>query len=214
MHNKTKGVIAGVAGIALLAGGSTFALWKDSANVVGGVITAGNLDVATSAALAWKDVSDDRENHPIKDLTAFRMVPGDTIQGTLGIDAALEGDNMVADLGFTLAGKPVAEKPNLADKVDITYTVSDANGKPLEGLAGVSLGDASRLTLRSTDNGEPADLGIREVPAALDGKTDFVVVVTATFTGETTGRDYAQAAVDLQHLGVTLTQSRTPGTGA
>ena len=30
MKNKTKGVIAGLAGLALLSGGATFALWTDT----------------------------------------------------------------------------------------------------------------------------------------------------------------------------------------
>ena len=53
MNNKTKGLVAGLAGAAVLAGGSTFALWSDSDSVDGGAITAGNLDVAAIGTPAW-----------------------------------------------------------------------------------------------------------------------------------------------------------------
>ena len=103
MNNKTKGAIAGIAGIALLAGGTTFALWNDGVNVDGGIITAGNLDVATVGTTQWVDTSANRTDagHTI-DLNDFKIVPGDTIQGTFGIAAALQGDNLVANLGLSL----------------------------------------------------------------------------------------------------------------
>ncbi|MFF2269348.1 SipW-dependent-type signal peptide-containing protein [Cellulosimicrobium cellulans] len=60
MNTKIKGVVAGVAGGALLLGaGGTFALWHDEAGVAGGTIRSGLLDVETQET-RWFDVSPDR----------------------------------------------------------------------------------------------------------------------------------------------------------
>ena len=121
MRNKTKGVIAGVAGLALLSGGVTYSLWSDSATVPGGTITNGNLDVAAIGALAWVDVSPDRADagHAITDLATWRMVPGDIIEGTQGIGVALEGDNLVATLEVSSATDPAT----FPTGISVTYDV-------------------------------------------------------------------------------------------
>ena len=63
MNKKTKGILAGVAGGALLLGaGGTFALWSDQATIPGGNITAGQLDV-NAKELQWFDVSNDHGGH-------------------------------------------------------------------------------------------------------------------------------------------------------
>ncbi|MFE6234931.1 SipW-dependent-type signal peptide-containing protein [Cellulosimicrobium sp. NPDC057862] len=60
MDTKIKGVVAGVAGGALLLGaGGTFALWHDEAGVAGGTIRSGLLDVETQET-RWFDVSPDQ----------------------------------------------------------------------------------------------------------------------------------------------------------
>ncbi|MFD6135360.1 SipW-dependent-type signal peptide-containing protein [Isoptericola sp. NPDC060257] len=60
MNTKTKGIVAGVAGAALLLGaGGTFALWQDQGQVAGGVIRAGHLKVQAEET-QWFDVSPDR----------------------------------------------------------------------------------------------------------------------------------------------------------
>lgn len=146
MQKKTTGLIAGVAGAALLMGGTTFALWSDSADAPGGQITAGNLDVALVGDPAWQDVSADRTDnpHPI-DLSTFRIVPGDTIEGSYAVDLALEGDNMVANLALVGGG---VSGDLAAGLIDVSYTVEDATG------AVVATGDSTGvdLDLASADN--------------------------------------------------------------
>ncbi len=53
---RRNAVIAGVAGAALLFGGSTYALWSASAGVDGGTITAGDLRLVGGTSSVW-DVS-------------------------------------------------------------------------------------------------------------------------------------------------------------
>ena len=88
MKNRTKGVIAGIAGLALLSGGTTFALWQDNTNVTGGTITNGDLAVAATP-ITWVDNSADRPTHPTVDLTTWKMVPGDTLVGTTTITTTM-----------------------------------------------------------------------------------------------------------------------------
>src|SRR5690625_1720882 len=96
MNKRTKGLLAGAAGAALLLGAGSFVVWSDSDRVDGRSITAGHLDVALVGDVAWADVSADRDDSPHGiDLSEFRIVPGDTIQGEFGFEAALEGDNKI-----------------------------------------------------------------------------------------------------------------------
>src|SRR5690606_2413486 len=100
MNNKTKGVIAGIAGLALLGGGTTFALWSDSATLTGATITNGNLDVTATGTMAWADVSSDTVGAPVSipSIGDWRMVPGDALEGSQSLTVEVEGDNLVANL--------------------------------------------------------------------------------------------------------------------
>jgi len=59
---RRNAVVAGAAGVALLVGGSTYALWSDSDQIEGGTITAGDLQL-TAGTLDAYDVSADRVSH-------------------------------------------------------------------------------------------------------------------------------------------------------
>ncbi len=100
MNNKTKGVIAGIAGLALLGGGTTFALWSDSATLTGATITNGNLDVTATGTMAWADVSSDTVGAPVSIpiIADWQMVPGDALEGSQSLTVEVEGDNLVANL--------------------------------------------------------------------------------------------------------------------
>ncbi|WP_052436658.1 alternate-type signal peptide domain-containing protein [Georgenia sp. SUBG003] len=211
MNNRTKGALAGVAGVAILAGGTTFALWSDSDEVDGGVITSGNLAVAAHGDSVWKDISADRTDSPHSfDLTADKVVPGDTIQGTFGIDAALEGDNIVADLGLALDGVDLTDQPELLDGLDITYTLRSAGGSAFSGATDVPLGTEAQVQFASEDNSNPG--GLPTLPADLGGDADLEVVVTVTFEDQD-GRDLVKSQADLQNLGITLDQVREDAPG-
>ncbi len=211
MQKKTTGVIAGVAGAALLMGGTTFALWSDSAPVDGAQITAGNLDVAvvkdakTQSTWSWTDISADRSDspHAITDLSSFRIIPGDTVQGVVALDLALEGENMVADLGFT----PGAVTKASLDNLEITLDVYSDAGLTTE----VPLGAGDTIQLAAADNGNPGALP--SVPADLDGAADLYVVVTVTFPGTTADQDLVQTSVALADSAITLDQVRTDAEG-
>jgi len=56
---RRNAVLAGAAGVALLLGGSTYALWSDTAEITGGTIHAGDLALGSVELTQW-DVSADR----------------------------------------------------------------------------------------------------------------------------------------------------------
>ncbi|MCM3660801.1 alternate-type signal peptide domain-containing protein [Georgenia satyanarayanai] len=207
MNKKTTGLVAGAAGAALLMGGATFALWNDSAWVDGGAITAGNLDVS-AGAVSWKDVSEDRTqgNHSIN-LDTFRIVPGDTIQGTLPLKAALQGDNLVAELSLDKLGVTGNEQLLAELAEHATYEVR------LDGTTIVDatpLAEAEALRFASADNSQNV-APLPTLPAALTATPNLEVVLTVTFDEDVAGRDLTRAKATLKDFDVALTQVRDAG---
>lgn len=208
MKKTTQGFLAGAAGLGLLLGGSTFALWSDSANLDQQSISSGNLEVKVNST-NWRDMSPDRtdnlwgKGHKIKDLKKFKIIPGDKIQGEFELDLALEGENMVAQLKMAPAGKH--PKGDLADGLKITYEVQDHRGKTIE--TGDNRG--VMLTLASEDNGNNRGPGrLPTVSPRPDGRAELRVVVTVEFDKNTSDRDLTRAHTTLSKSELQLTQVR------
>jgi len=212
MKKKTTGIIAGAAGAALLMGGGTFALWSDSAEVPDTTITSGNLAVdvvATGCDVAediggeaptgtwhWIDTSSDRTDSPHWiNANDFRIVPGDTVEGLIGLDLALEGENIVAQLGANLG----QVSQNGAKITGFSVLDSDCEVIPLA--------DAFSLDLASEDNGNPGDATI--VGATADGTADLTAVVQVSFPESIGNQDHVDDTVlSLSGASVTLNQVR------
>lgn len=212
MNNKTKGALAGVAGVAILAGGTTFALWSDSDEIDAGEITSGNLDVKLTDH-DWFDVSDDRtdEGHRI-DLDKFKIIPGDTIKGEFGIDMALEGDNMVAKLSLQRDGGTSGALFGEGEHdVKVTYQLFGPDGAV---TGETDFGDEATVKFASKDNSHNVS-ALPTIPATFDEwGGEYTVVVTATFDEDTPDQVLTRASGDLAELGVHLEQSRsTDGEG-
>ena len=180
MKNRTKGVIAGIAGLALLSGGTTFALWSGNATLTGATIKNGDLAV-TATSITWVDASAVSQ-HPgaTVDLGAWLMVPGDTLVGTTTITTTVKGDNLLAQLGV----ETTAATQNTG--VTVTYAVTQGATT----LGSGTLGDA--------------------IPAfpVVDGG-HYTVTITATFPTGTLGSSAGQkATTTLQDIDVTLDQVR------
>jgi alternate signal-mediated exported protein len=112
---RRKGVIAGIAGSALLLGGATFATWSDSANMGGaGVITSGKLAVAAvGTGPVMYDITENRldleedgvdlataiigqAGHGFSSTQQPVMSPGDTYAIVYPFTVEIEGENLVA----------------------------------------------------------------------------------------------------------------------
>lgn len=186
MNKFVKGSIAGAAGIALLLGGAgTFALWNDAAEVNGGTVTTGNLDISTTGSGVWADISK-------TPATTFapasqRIVPGDTVTFTQSVSVAATGKNLVAELSFdpTSIDIPTA----LQSHVDVELTATKTSG------------DASITAATADDT-------FTIVPDAVGGVSVFQVVITIVFDHNTDERDGVNAAIDLTETSYTLVQVR------
>lgn len=211
MNSRTKGIIAGTAGIALLAGGATFATWSDSAVAAGGTIESGKLAVAITNAPQWFDVSADRTDgtattevtrlagHPIAP-ASWKMVPGDTAEATFAFDVQVEGDNLAARLKLTGV-----------ESLDVnggwaTYKVYQADADAPSGYRDVtsSLADDTLLLV-----GPDAGAGLSGSHVVVDGGSaaDLYVVVTVGFDGS--GAQAQESTVTtLDDVAVSLTQVR------
>ncbi len=112
MNKKTKGLVAGVAGGALLLGtAGTFALWSDEATVSGAAITGGAFDLEVDETTwTWSDISGVPAD-PATDVptaSTVTLVPGKQLKGTTEITTTLDGHHLAADL--TIDGVPAGDE--------------------------------------------------------------------------------------------------------
>ena len=216
MKNTTKGFLAGAAGLGLILGGSTFALWTDTEGVGGNTtLTAGNLAVGVINS-EWRDISSDRtwdRGHKIRDVEKFRIIPGDKIQAKYGVSVGLRGDNMVAKL--RLKDKQGQPLDGLSSGLKITYKIEKAGGRfwrfqdsaPSGDSEGVELNLISKEseTVFSRDN--RVKIPWMAVDREVDGKPDFYVTVTVEFK-DTNDLNYRNATAQLAEAQLELKQVR------
>lgn len=220
-RKNRRGLIwLGIGAVALLSGGSTFALWSANDAFAGGTITAGDLNLVEAEETAFYDVSTDRADadtavpgtgdavmgHLITDPTAWRAVPGDEIAAAFSADVTMEGDNLVAALKIDGAaetdgnasltwGYEVYQAGNLLTSGDTL----PADGTLLylsAPEAGQNMGD---------DDAKTGGTVAESVYTMADTTEDFTVVLTGTFD-ETAG-DAGQ--VDMDGDGVWDDQTNT-----
>lgn len=207
MKTKTKKIASSAAalGVALALGAGLTAgagaLWKDASGATEVAITAGNLDVNEVAAQsAVRDVSADGiRNGTVVDLTKDKIVPGDTWAKDIALDVALDGKNMVAEIGIDPQAKGAGDL--VADTQGVKFATeifkADANGAPTGDA--LATGTLASTKLKLT----PAD-----VSADTDGKADYVLRVKATFDKDTPDQVRVKKAANLAGIGGQLIQIR------
>ncbi|GAB2527639.1 alternate-type signal peptide domain-containing protein [Paramicrobacterium agarici] len=180
MKKLTKATLAGALGVVLLAGGTTFALWNDSATVNGGTVNSGTLALTPSETGTWNDLSSGTPQE-ITDISAFLIVPGDEIQFTSSYTVRASGDNLTA-----------------------TIDVSD----PVDAAGDAELVAATTVTQRFTDeSGTP--VADRVITSANNGDV-ITVTVNIVFDSTTEGTLAQGQTLNLADLTVTLAQTTTP----
>ncbi len=92
------GIAAGIAGLLLLGGGTTWALWQDNKTIDAGQVATGQLKLALGAAGTWKDVSADVTGAPTIDMSTFKLVPGDTVKFTQNVTITADGKDLKGSL--------------------------------------------------------------------------------------------------------------------
>jgi alternate signal-mediated exported protein len=123
MHKPLKGAIAlGAAGLLLLGGAGTYALWSDSVDLAGGTISSGQLEFVDTTAGVWRDASDGTPGVVIPDIAQFVIVPGDVLTYSLSTTLRASGDNLEA----TLAADPnsITGDADLLADIDVTTDVT------------------------------------------------------------------------------------------
>lgn len=172
MSRTTKSVVAVGAGLLLLtAAGGTFAQWSETQTIDGGTVTAGHLDMAVTPGI-WYDTTGAAETE-ITDMTAFRIVPGDTLEYRATIDPDLVGDNLEATLESDLS----TASGELADFVTTEATLGGAATQTLtpENTGGGETFDAvvtvempyGEGTVTDPDGGEDTSLDLSSMTISL-----------------------------------------------
>lgn len=87
------GIAAGAAGVLLLGGAGTFALWNDSTSVDAGSVSTGHLKLNASAAGAWTDISGADPGVAFNPATDH-IVPGDTVKFAQTVTIDADGKNL------------------------------------------------------------------------------------------------------------------------
>lgn len=222
------GVLAGLAGVVLLVGGTTFALWSDDSLKSGGIIANGNLDIAYQGVATYWDVSpgdpDRTTTTPVTgidaaavtDIGEYRIVPGDVLEANYGFAAALAGDNVVAGLTVDFpTAQPIPGVTFSAQAYYYTGSTWTPVGSPTTVVPGgtrIDLGlFQSADQLGGTEPGIPV-VTLAEVSTG--SAPNVTVVVTTTFDSAVGGQTSMDLATTLGDVTLTLAQTRTPAADA
>ena len=114
MRNVTKAVIAGVAGVALLAGGAgSLAFWTDTKTGSSVVITSGDLSLGTiTDGTGWTIIQNATGVSPAQTVAVAYVpgttlvVPGDVLTKTVSVPVSISGLNNHATLVVTSSTTP------------------------------------------------------------------------------------------------------------
>ena len=110
-----KGTIIGIAGLGLLVGGGTFAVWYQTQGVDGGAVNSGALSFTLSDA-AWAN-----QVGTINPAT-YQIVPGDTLTLTQNVNIVAVGDTLDAE--FTFDQSAIEGDAELVAALDIGLAVT------------------------------------------------------------------------------------------
>jgi alternate signal-mediated exported protein len=183
MNKATKGAVAaGAAGILLLGGAGTFALWEDNASITGGTVSTGHLDLAVAAG-TWAQTAS--PGTPIN-ISTFDIVPGDSLTYTTTVTATATGDNLKGELkleGSTFVAAFNALPPEHVTAT-VTHTAVDGGGLLVDDL------DPNLMTF--VDSATPYT---------------FDVKITVAFSSAADELDDQDLAILLPALALTLEQT-------
>lgn len=174
MKQITKGALAiGGAGVLLLGGAGTLAYWTESADVTGGGLESGHLEVTANTCGSADWLLADGTT----DATAALLVPGDVITKTCSFTVGGEGDNF-EDVAITIAA-PNWTTSSDAGLVSALGTVSavyeDADGASVASGDDLALGTVVNaeisMTFATSTTGDVAE----DAVASLD---DIAITLT------------------------------------
>ncbi|PRY64673.1 alternate signal-mediated exported protein [Glaciihabitans tibetensis] len=197
MNKLTSGAIVGTLGIALLLGGAgTFAMWNSTTTADAGTVASGTLTIAKSSTASWKNVSTDAPagGVAIPSISAYKIVPGDTVQMTQVFTVAATGNNLVATLSY--------------DDLTIGTTGTDAAAT----AANVALKSASTISMVASGTGVTAGAAANTFTVAPNASGVSTVTVTLTVALPTTvsGLTAQNGTLNLSAVSFNLVQNTRP----
>ncbi|SNT01684.1 alternate-type signal peptide domain-containing protein [Rhodococcoides kyotonense] len=181
MNKATKGAIAAAAaGVLLLGGAGSYALWSDSQTAPGGTVTAGELRLVPVNTGQWTEVSTTGSvaPGPIADISAFKMVPGDVLEYDASYTVAASGNNLTATIS--------------ASQDSIARTNISATDTPVTVTSKIGTTDIANNAVTSADNGKTVAVKVR-----------------LEFLSTTTGLNGQNGSVGLTNFKIDLTQTRS-----
>ncbi|SDS84600.1 alternate-type signal peptide domain-containing protein [Microlunatus soli] len=170
MRKTAKGAIAAAAAAVLLVGGAgSLAYWTDSANVDGGTVNSGHLQLLTDdtnpGCSAWTLDGGD----PFDPATSL-LVPGDTVTETCTFTLDAEGDHMEG----TVEASAANVSGDLADALEVT-------------VSGITLNGTAATTFTEANDGQTlgVNVAVNFLPASDNTTMDLSAVldnITVTAT--------------------------------
>jgi alternate signal-mediated exported protein len=129
MKKSTKGALAaGAAAFLLLGGAGTLAYWTDDAQVDGGTVDSGSIDlINVECATDW--TYDDDTTTLLTTVTS--IVPGDTIVKQCTADLVLVGDHIGATVDISDAS--LTSLGGLQDELTVAAALTDPAGGSVAG---------------------------------------------------------------------------------
>lgn len=141
MKKSTRAAVAGVAGLGLLAGGATFAIWNAEEAVPGATIDSGTLTLSSVAGGQWSDHTDPEDVQLIGDIENYLVVPGDQLRYTESFTIGATGENLSASLTTDGVTKTESgEEGTLAESVTVN-SIFERNGEPITEVTSGQDGD-------------------------------------------------------------------------
>ena len=188
---RRHGIMAAVLGAALLMGGGTYALWTASADLAGGKITAGDLQIEAKDVKVY-DISADKGGKDAEPVTVngvelatvkgslidepsdWLIVPGDRLALVFPYDITLKGDNLVANLTMDVAKVTSSFSSNLT----VTCGLYGKNDAVLAAEGPLPADSTTPVaTLKPADAGPVAFVIYVDFDQATDGREDVTEVL-------------------------------------
>ncbi|MCL2803093.1 MAG: SipW-dependent-type signal peptide-containing protein [Micrococcales bacterium] len=170
----------------------------------------------------WGHIPGDRDpiwrhGHPIDDIKAWNMVPGDRVTIVWPLEVALQGDNLVAELAL---GLPSLNTTNGLDNIELAvWTDGIKTEIPTDQGGSYSIllqADSQPGGSRDVDPATGLEIPVVTKTSLGAGAAGYNVCVAlgARFDPDTQNRDLVLTKLlEIQDSPVTLTQVRTPGIG-
>lgn len=150
MRHTMTALIGAFVGVALLAGGSTYAEWSDTSTTTGSTITTGSLTIDLVGTPSWFDRSPDVNRPDAIEVGTFRTVPGDVLRMTQPLAVATSGTRMTAQLRVSA---PSLSLPLAGITARYTlFAIDGVTRTAVPGATDIALGTPSAVQLASGSN--------------------------------------------------------------